>query len=156
MKEKLSRRGNAIILFVLLVIYPFMCGIYDNQMRGLHEDLAYGKAFLVSEIGVVFFAVYALAGLFFIKKMVQSRWRIGYIVTLVILLIYTVLVPAVMMLHVSFLAEQAMVLMQVEYKIIAAIMLIYALLYFVYWKKYGPKDEIPMEDQVVEAIEFTE
>ena len=85
---KNNNMKNRISLFILLLIYPVICKISTSVLTGFYNDFQMGATYWGKYVVVFIMAIYAIAGQYLIKKIVEEKWKTGIILTLIILIIY--------------------------------------------------------------------
>ena len=80
---------NRILLFILLFIYPVVCKISLDMLKGFNDDFKLGFVYWGKYIFMFIMVLYAIAGQYLIKRIIQEKWVIGIVLTLIILIIYS-------------------------------------------------------------------
>ena len=131
---------NRVLLFIVLLTYRIMCQISLDLLTGFYDDFKLGISYWGKYIVILIMVLYAIAGQYLIKKVIQEKWMIGIILTLVILLIYAGsivlwLIPIQMQIVSSFFTLMS----RLECTFVPSLLLVYTILYLIYDKKINCK-----------------
>ena len=127
---------NRISLFILLLIYPVICKISTGVFTGFYDDFQMGASYWGKYVVVFLMAIYAIAGQYLIKKIVEEKWKTGIILTLIILIIYVCSIVLWMLpVDIRPLISFFTLMSRFEYTFVPVLLLVYTIVYMVYYNK---------------------
>lgn len=131
---KKSNIRNRVLLFVVLLTFPIICRISFGILSGFYDNFQLGVVFWGKYIVLLVMVLYAIAGQYLIKKIVQEKWKVGIVLTLILLIFYTCSI-ALWPINIPGLTFIISLISRPECNFVPAFLLVYTIIYLVYDKK---------------------
>ena len=125
---------NRVLLIILLLTYPIICKISMGTLTGFYDDFQLTLAYWGKYISMFVMILYAIAGQYLIKKIIQEKWMVGIILTFVILVVYTFSL-VLWLLPIPGISQFVALMSRIEYNFVPALLFVYTIIYLLYGKK---------------------
>lgn len=131
---KTNTTRNRVLLIILLLAYPIICKFSFDILQGFYDDFQLTFAFWGKYLNVFVMVLYAIAGQYLIKRIIQEKWKVGVVITFVILIVY-VFVLALLPVPIPELSSFISLLSRLEYNFVPTLLLVYTIIYLIYDRK---------------------